>query len=144
MHVVYKGGAQASTDLITARVDFGSFAAGSVLPLVKDGKLKAVAVIQDKRSALVPDVPTVVEQGLPGLNAGVHFLLFAPAATPKDVVSLLSAELRKVVGDPALKERFINIGFDPTPTTSEEMIQIMRKTGADWAPVIKRLNIKLD
>jgi tripartite-type tricarboxylate transporter receptor subunit TctC len=144
VHVVYKGGAQASTDLITARVDFGSFAAGSVLPLVKDGKLKAVAVVQDKRSALVPDVPTVAEQGLPGLNAGVHFLLFAPAATPKDVVSMLSAELRKVVGDPALKERFINIGFDPTPTTSEDMIQIMRKTGEDWAPVIKRLNIKLD
>ena len=144
VHVVYKGGAQASTDLITARVDFGSFAAGSVLPLVKDGKLKTLAVIQDKRSALVPNVPTVAEQGMPGLNAGVHFMIFAPAATPKDVVSMLSAELRKVVGDPALKERFINIGFDPTPTTSEEMIQIIRKTGEDWAPVIKRLNIKLD
>jgi len=144
VHVVYKGGAQASTDLITARVDFGSFAAGSVLPLVKDGKLKVVAVIQDKRSGLVPSAPTVAEQGLPGLNAGVHFLLFAPAATPKDVVSMLSAELRKIVGDPALKERFINIGFDPTPTSSEDMIAIMRKTGADWAPVIKRLNIKLD
>lgn len=143
-HVVYRGGAQASTDLVAARVDFGSFAAGSVLPLVKDGKLKAIAVIQDKRSALVPDVPTVTEQGLPGLNAGVHFMVFAPAATPKDVVATLSAELRKVVGDPALKERFINIGFDPTPTTSEEMIAIMRKTGEDWAPVIKRLNIKLD
>jgi tripartite-type tricarboxylate transporter receptor subunit TctC len=144
VHVVYKGGAQASTDLITARVDFGSFAAGSVLPLVKDGKLKSVAVIQDKRSALVPDVPTTVEQGLPGLNAGVHFMIFAPGATPKNIVSELSAELRKVVGDPALKERFINIGFDPTPTTSEEMIQIMRKTADDWTPVIKRLGIKLD
>src|SRR6267142_1065586 len=58
VHVVYKGGAQASTDLVTARVDFGSFAAGSVLPLVKDGKLKAVAVIAEKRSSLVPDVPS--------------------------------------------------------------------------------------
>lgn len=144
VHVVYKGGAQASTDLITARVDFGSFAAGSVLPLVKEGKLKAIAVVQDKRSVLVPNVPTTVEQGLAGLNAGVHFLVFAPAATPKDVVSQLSAELRKVVGDPALKERFVNIGFDPTPTTSEDMIQIMRKTSQDWTPVIKRLNIKLD
>jgi tripartite-type tricarboxylate transporter receptor subunit TctC len=144
VHVVYKGGAQASTDLITERVDFGSFAAGSVLPLVKDGKLKTIAVIQDKRSSLVPNVPTIAEQGLSGLNAGVHFLLFAPAATPKDVVSMLSAELRNVVGDPALKERFINIGFDPTPTSSEDMIAIMRKTGEDWAPVIKRLNIKLD
>ena len=87
VHVAYKGGAQASTDLITGRVDFGSFAAGSMLPLVNDGKLKGVAVIQAKRSALAPNVPTTVEQGLPGLDAGVQFLLFAPAATPKDVVA---------------------------------------------------------
>ncbi len=143
-HVVYRGGAQASTDLITARVDFGSFAAGSVLPLVRDGKLKGVAVIQDKRSALAPNVPTTAEQGLPGLDAGVQFLIFAPAATPKDVVSLLSTELRKIVGDPALAERFAKIGFDPTPTTSEDMVEVMRKTSDDWAPLIKRLNIRLD
>jgi tripartite-type tricarboxylate transporter receptor subunit TctC len=143
-HVAYKGGAQASTDLITARVDFGSFAAGSVLPLVNDGKLKSVAVIQTRRSGMVPDVPTTVEQGLPGLDAGVQFLLFAPAATPKDVVAMLSAELRKIVGDPALAERFAKIGFDPTPTTSEEMIEVMRKTRDEWTPIIRRLSIKLD
>ena len=79
VHVVYRGGAQAVTDLVTARVDLGSFAAGSVLPLVKDGKLKSIAVVADKRSSLVPDVPTTVEQGLPGLDAGVHFMMYAPA-----------------------------------------------------------------
>jgi len=144
VHVVYKGGGQATTDLITARVDFGSFAAGSVLPLVKDGKLKVLGVVAPKRSSLVPDVPSMVEQGLPGLDAGVHFMLFAPAATPKDVVAMLDAELRKVVGDPALHERFINIGFEPTPITSAEAAAILKKTGEDWATVIKRLNIKLD
>ena len=144
VHVMYKGGAQASTDLITARVDFGSFAAGSVLPLVKDGKLKPVALIAQKRSGLVPEVPTVAEQGLPGLDAGVHFMLFVPAATPKDVVAVLDAELRKVVGDPALRERFIDIGFEPTPISSAEAAAIVKKTGEDWAGVIKRLNIKLD
>jgi tripartite-type tricarboxylate transporter receptor subunit TctC len=143
-HVAYRGGAQASTDLITGRVDFGSFAAGSVLPLVNEGKLKSIAVVQAKRSALAPNVPTTVEQGLPELDAGVHFLLFAPAATPKDIVSLLSAELRKIVGDPSLSERFAKIGFDPTATTSDDMIRVMAKTRDDWAPVIRRLNIKLD
>ena len=92
----------------------------------------------------MPNVPTTVEQGLPELDAGVQFLLFAPAATPKDVVSVLSAELRKIVGDPSLNERFAKIGFDPTPTTSEDMIRAMRKTSDDWSPVIRRLNIKLD
>jgi len=144
VHVVYRGGAQASTDLVTARVDLGSFAAGSVLPLVRDGKLKSIAVVAAKRSGIVPDVPTTTEQGLPGLDAGVHFMIYAPAATPKATIEALSAELRKVVGDPALKERFAGIGFDPTPITSEDAAAVMRKTGEDWAPVIKRLNIKLD
>ena len=144
VHVAYKGGAQAVTDLIAGRVELGSFAAGSVLPLVKEGKLKALAVVSDKRSELLPELRTTTEQGMPGLNAGVHFMLYAPAKTPKDVVTLLSSELRKIVGDPALNQRFINIGYDPTPTSSEEMAAVMRKTADDWAPLIRRLNIKLD
>lgn len=144
VHVAYKGGAQAVTDLIAARVDLGSFAAGSVLPLIKEGKLKALAVVSEKRSELVPDVPTTTEQGMPGLDAGVHFMLYVPAKTPKDTVALMSSELRKIVGDPALKQRFINIGYDPTPTSSNDMAAVMRKTGDEWTPLIKRLNIKLD
>ncbi|MEW6452120.1 MAG: tripartite tricarboxylate transporter substrate binding protein [Pseudomonadota bacterium] len=143
-HVAYRGGSQAVTDLISGRVDLGSFAAGSVLPLVKEGKLKALAVVSEKRSELVPNVPTTTEQGMPGLNAGVHFMIYAPGNTPKDTVELLSSELRKIVGDPAMKERFINIGYDPTPTSSAEMAAVMKKTGNDWSPLIKRLNIRLD
>src|SRR5262245_33971255 len=143
-HVVYKGGGQASTDLITARVDFGSFAAGTVSPFLQDGKLKALAVVQDMRSGLVPDVPTTAEQGLPGLNAGVHFMLFAPGGTPNEIVDLLNGALRQAVGDAGAKERFLKIGFDPTPITAEETAAIVRKTGEAWVPLIQRLNIKLD
>lgn len=143
-HVAYRGGAQAVTDLISGRIDLGSFAAGSVLPLVKEGKLKALAVVSEKRSELVPDVLTTTEQGMAGLNAGVHFMVYVPAKTPKDLVELLSSELRKIVGDPALKQRFINIGYDPTPTSSADMVAVMKKTGEDWSPLVKRLNIKLD
>ena len=91
-----------------------------------------------------PKVATTSEQGLSGLNAGVHFMLFAPAGTPNDAVTMLNAELRKIVGDAANKERFLKIGFDPTPITAEETADIVRKTGETWAPLIKRLNIKLD
>jgi tripartite-type tricarboxylate transporter receptor subunit TctC len=143
-HIVYKGGGQATTDLITARVEFGSFAAGTVNPFLQDGKLKALGVIQDQRSALVPTVATTAEQGLPGLNAGVHFMLFAPAGTPKDIVTLLNGELRAMADHPATRERLLKIGFDPTPITAEETAAIVRKTGETWAPLIKRLNIKLD
>jgi tripartite-type tricarboxylate transporter receptor subunit TctC len=144
VHVVYKGGAQAATDLIAARVDFGSFAAGSVIQFVKEGQLKPLAVVQQTRSDLLPDVAAIAEQGLPGLDAGVHFMLYAPAATPKDVVSVLGGELNKIVGDPALKQRFAHIGYDPTALAPDAAAAITRKTGEVWAPVIKRLNIKLD
>jgi tripartite-type tricarboxylate transporter receptor subunit TctC len=143
-HIVYRGGAPAMTDLITGRVDLGSFAAGTMLPLLKEKQLKALAVIAPQRSALIPDVPTTDEQGLTGINFGVQFMVLAPGATPKPVIDHLSVELRKVVGDPTLKDRFAAIGFEPTPSTSEEMAVIMRKTAADWIPVIRQLNIKMD
>jgi tripartite-type tricarboxylate transporter receptor subunit TctC len=143
-HVAYRGGGTAMTDLIAARVDFGGFLAGTTKPLLADGKLKALAIVQDKRSDLVPDVPTTAEQGFAGMNAGVHFHLFAPAATPKDIAAMLSTELRKIIEAPALKERFAQIGFDATPLTAEETAAILRKTGEGLAPLIKKLNIKLD
>jgi tripartite-type tricarboxylate transporter receptor subunit TctC len=144
VHVIYKGGAQASTDLVAGRVEFGSFAAGSMIQLVRSGQLKTLGVIQETRSALVPEVPTVAEQGLPGLDAGVHFMLYAPAATPQAILAALNADLNKVVADPALKQRFADIGFDPTPISLERAAAIMRKTGQDWASLISRLKIKLD
>jgi tripartite-type tricarboxylate transporter receptor subunit TctC len=143
-HILYRGGAPAMTDLVTGRVDLGSFAAGTMLPLIKENKLKAVAVIAPRRSALIPDIPTTDEQGLTGINSNVQFMVLAPAATPKAVIDRLSAELRKVVGDPTLTARFAAIGFEPTPSSSEEMAATMRKTAEDWIPVIRQLNIKMD
>jgi len=143
-HVVYKGGAQAATDLIAARVDFGSFAAGSVIQFVKEGQLKPLGVIAESRSGLLPDVPTTAEQGLPGFDAGVNFMLYAPAATSKKAIAALNTELNKIVGDLALRQRFADIGFDPTAISPETAAAIMRKTADDWAPVIRRLNIRLD
>jgi tripartite-type tricarboxylate transporter receptor subunit TctC len=142
--VPYKGGGAAMTDLIAARVDFGAFLAGTTKALVQEGKLKALAIVQDKRSDLMPDVPTTAEQGFPGLIGGVHFMLYAPAATPKETIAYLSGELHKAVSDPTLKQRFLNVGFEPTPMSPEEVTAEMRKTADAFAPVIKRLNIKLD
>jgi tripartite-type tricarboxylate transporter receptor subunit TctC len=144
VHVPYRGGGDATTDLMTGRLDFGSFAAGSVVSLTDDGRVKIIGVVQPKRSDLTPNVPSFAEQGYPDINAGVHFMVFAPSGTPKDIVETLSAALAKVVGDPALKKRFANIGFDPTPISSEAANEIVRKTGAEWKPAIKRLGIKLD
>jgi tripartite-type tricarboxylate transporter receptor subunit TctC len=144
-HVAYRGGGTAMTDLIAARLDFGGFLAGTTKPLITSGQLRGLAIVAEKRSDLVPDIPSTTEQGLPGMNAhGVHFMMFAPAATPKPVVALLEAELKKIISDPALKQRFADIGFDATPMTADEVATALRQTGEKLVPVIKRLNIKLD
>jgi tripartite-type tricarboxylate transporter receptor subunit TctC len=103
-----------------------------------------IAVLQDRRSPLAPEVASISEQGFPGLDAGIHFMVFAPSATPKDVIDYLSDTLKKVVADPALTQKFAAIGFDPVPLGAKEAGDIVRKTGEDWAPIIKRLNIALD
>jgi len=140
--IPYKGGGAAMTDLIAARVDFGSFLAGTTKQLVKDGKLKALAVVQDTRSELMPEVPTTKEQGFPGLIGGVHFLLFAPKGTPNDIVSMLDGVLYKVISDPSLKARFLEIGFEPTPMHGPEVTAAMKKTADTLRPIIKRLKIE--
>jgi tripartite-type tricarboxylate transporter receptor subunit TctC len=144
-HVAYRGGGTAMTDLIAAQLDFGGFLAGTTKPLIASGQLRGLAIVAEKRSDLVPDIPTTTEQGLPGMNAhGVHFMMFAPAATPRPVVALLDAELKKIIADPALAKRFADIGFDATPMSGEEVAGALRQTGEKLVPVIKRLNIKLD
>jgi tripartite-type tricarboxylate transporter receptor subunit TctC len=144
-HVAYRGGGTAMNDLIAARLDFGGFLAGTTKPLIASGQLKGIAIVAEKRSDLVPDIPTTTEQDLPGMDShGVHFMLFAPSATPKPVIEMLSVELKKIIAEPRLKERFAGIGFDATPMTAEEVTKAMRQTEAKLAPVIKRLNIKLD
>jgi tripartite-type tricarboxylate transporter receptor subunit TctC len=78
------------------------------------------------------------------LIGGVHFMLYAPTATPKATVAYLSGELHKVIEDPSLKQRFLNVGFEPTPMTPEQVTAEMHKTADAFAPLIKALNIKLD
>ena len=143
-HVAYRGGGPAMNDLMAGRLDFGTFLGGTTKPLIASGKLKALAIVAEKRSALVPDIPTTTEQGFAGMNAGVHFMLFAPAATPKPVVAAIGGALHKVISEPSLKERFAAIGFDATPMTADEVAAAMRKAGDDYGPIIKRLNVKLD
>ncbi|MET0670190.1 MAG: tripartite tricarboxylate transporter substrate binding protein [Xanthobacteraceae bacterium] len=144
-HVAYRGGGTAMTDLIAARLDFGAFLAGTTKALVADGKLKALAVVAEKRTPLMPDVATTTEQGFPGMDsAATHFMLYAPPATPKPVIAQLGAALHKVITEPSLKQKFGEIGFDATPMSAEEVSAAMKQLETRMAPVIKRLNIKLD
>jgi len=142
-HVPYRGGGSATMDLATGQLDFGSFAFGSVVSFVNEGKLKVVSVLQSSPTTLYPKGQPISQQGFPKMNAGVHFLIFAPSKTPKAIVDEVSDALAKVVADPALKSRFDAIGFDPIPMKSPESNKLVQQTGDEWRPVIKRLNIQM-
>jgi tripartite-type tricarboxylate transporter receptor subunit TctC len=141
--IAYKSPPAMIADLIAGRLEFGSLLAGTTKGLIQQRQLNALAVVQDTRSSLLPDVPTTTEQRFPGLSGSVHFMLFAPAATPRPVVAMLDAELRKIISESAVKERLLGVGFEPTPMTSEEVSAAMRRTGEAFEPIIKRLDLNL-
>lgn len=140
--VFYKGAPDFMGDLMTERVAFGSTAAANSMPLVREKKLKALAVMQEKRSPLAPDIASSAEQGMSHLDSSSHFMVFAPRATPKATVQLLSRELKKIVSSPAIEARLNSVGFDPSPIGSEESLDVVQKLGRDWEPIIKALNLK--
>jgi tripartite-type tricarboxylate transporter receptor subunit TctC len=142
--VPYKTAPAMLTDLAAGRVDFGSLLAGTTKSLIEERQLNGLSVIQDTRTDFLPDVRSAAEEGFPGLAGSVHFMVFAPAATPKPVLAFLQAQLAKVMSDPALKTPLLRIGYEPTPMTSEEVTAEMRKTGAAFEPLIKKLKIQLE
>ena len=144
VQVAYKSPSALITDLIAGRVDFGSLLAGTTKGLIQDRQLNALAVIQDKRSNFLPSVPTAAEQGFPGLDGSVQFVLFAPAATPAPIVSMLDGELRKIISDAGVKAKFLAVGYEPTPMSSAEVAAAMRRTAEAFAPIIKQLNLSLN
>ncbi|WP_152540027.1 tripartite tricarboxylate transporter substrate binding protein [Afipia sp. P52-10] len=112
VHVPYNGVPAAMTDLITNRIQIVFAGPPIALPFLKEGKIKAFAVASPERSATVPDVPTTVEAGLPGFEIATWYGLLAPAGTPSEIVEKLHATLGQVLGDPAIKQRLLDLGAD--------------------------------
>jgi tripartite-type tricarboxylate transporter receptor subunit TctC len=132
--VFYRGAPDFMADVMTERVTFGSTAAANSLALVRDGKLRALAVLQGERSPMASDIPSSREQGFSSLDGSSHFMLFAPAATPKETVAVLSAELKKIVSDPAVSAKLSSIGFDhPRSVPSKPL-----RRSAPWAAIWNR------
>jgi len=136
-HVPYKGTALALTDLMSGQVSILFDNIVSALPHVRDGKLKALAVTSAQRSPLVPDVPTVAESGLPGFVSDTYFGMFAPAATPPDVVARLNAAINRILHTPEFQERLATLGAQPAGGTPEQFAAIVRSETAKWSAVVR-------
>ena len=143
-HIPYKGRASAIPDLLGGRVTMMFDNMPSSLPLVRDGKLRALGVTSARRSAAAPDIPTIAEQGLPGFEAVSWFALFAPAGTPKPVIDKLQAEVSKQLKSTDIGKRLTDIGLEPVGGTPEELAAYQRAEIVKWAKVVKDSGAKAD
>ena len=144
LHVPYKGGAPALTDLLGGRISFMLLNPVEVLPHVKAQKLRALAVASDKRLAILPDAPTMSEAGLAGFEASVWWGFVAPAKTPRDAIVKLNAELNKALADPGVREKLGELGVVFTPGTPEQFGTFLTAETDKWAKVIKSARITAD
>ena len=141
LHVPYKGTGQAVTDLLGGQIEVMFAPAETVMSHVKSGKLRALAVTSAQRFAVLPDLPTVAESGVPGYSAVGWFGLFAPAATPKELVAKISADAQKVLSDPAVKAKMVAAGAEAQPMSPEAFRQFVRGEMDKWTRLMKERGI---
>ena len=143
-HIPYKGRATAIPDVLGGRVTMMFDNMPSSLPLVREGKLRALGVTSLKRSPAAPEIPTIAEQGLPGFEAVSWFALFAPAGTPRPVVDKLQQEVKKILALPEIGKRLAEAGLEAVGSTPEELAAYQRTEIAKWAKVVKDSGAKVD
>ncbi|HTD91337.1 MAG TPA: tripartite tricarboxylate transporter substrate binding protein [Burkholderiales bacterium] len=144
VHVPYKGGAAAITDLIAGQVQLMMESLNSIAPHAKAGRVRALGVSGRMRSPAVPDVPTIAESGVPDYEATTWNGVVAPAGTPRNIVGRLNADINRILASPSLKDKFALIGADPTPGPPEEFANLIKRENVKWADVIKRSGAKID
>ncbi len=144
VHVPYKGGTPAITDVIGGQLPMVAVNALEVLPHVKSGRLRVLAVLSPTRAATLPDVPTMAESGFPGFEASVWYGLVAPAATPKAIITRLHAEVQKALQTPEVRERMAAVGGIVLPGSTEQFAALIRSDRARYAKVVRDANIKPD
>jgi len=143
VHIPYKGSAGVLADVMGGQISVTIDNMPPYLPQVKAGKIRALAVSTTKRSAAVPDLPTIAEAGVPGYDSGSWFGLLAPAKTPKAVVDQLSAESARILKLPEVSKRISELGAEPVGSTPEQFAELIKTEIAKWAKVIKDANVEL-
>jgi tripartite-type tricarboxylate transporter receptor subunit TctC len=144
MHVPYRGGAQAVTDVIGGQVPLLAMNAMEVKPQVASGKLKVLAVLSPQRSAIFPDAPTIAESGFKGFEASVWYALMAPAKTPTAIVERLHAEVQKALQTAEVRERMTAVGGEVLPGTRAAMVSLLSAERQRYEKLVRDANIKPD
>jgi tripartite-type tricarboxylate transporter receptor subunit TctC len=141
-HVPYKGTTQILPDLLDGRIDVALDSLPAYIPHLKSGKLRALAVASRERSSLMPELPTMAEAGVPGVVSATDYALYAPAGTPRDIITLLNREVNAVLQIPDLRAKLAAQGIEISGSTPEALQAELAEEIAKWAKVISEANIK--
>ncbi len=141
IHVPYKGGGPAMLDLVGGRITMIFASPSSAIPQWKAGKIRAVAVTTRKRSAIVPELPTIAESGVPGYEVNNWYAMGAPAKTPKSVISRLNKEITAILNDVAVRQILLQQGLEASPSTPEELGNYMKSEFEKWGKLITEAKI---
>ncbi|HTD90747.1 MAG TPA: tripartite tricarboxylate transporter substrate binding protein [Burkholderiales bacterium] len=144
LHVPYKGGLPAITDLLAGQVSLYFPVVPSVVQLTRAGRLRLLAITGAKRATALPETPTVNESGLPGFEATNWFGALAPAATPPDVVNKLNTELIKVLQTPDVRDRLLSLAYDLQSSTPQDFSALLKTETEKWAKIVKASGAKAD
>lgn len=144
VHIPYKGIGLALVDLLGGQIQMMFSAMPSVMPHVRQGRLRALGVAAAQRSPVLPDVPTIRETGIPGVEASVSFTLLAPAVTPKKIIAHLNSEVVKALRMPEIKERLVSEGAVPVGSSPDEATRFLAGEIARWGRITKALGLHLD
>jgi tripartite-type tricarboxylate transporter receptor subunit TctC len=144
LHVPYKGSGPLATDLLGGQITMSFDTITPVLPHIKGGKLRALAVTTARRSPALPDVPTLDESGLKGFDMGTWFGVLAPAAAPKDIVVRLNAEIVKIVNAPDFRKKMAEIGAEPVGDTPAQMARQIKDDTERFAKLVKDAKVSID
>jgi tripartite-type tricarboxylate transporter receptor subunit TctC len=144
VHVPYKGLAPALTDLLSGQVQLMFSSVVAILPHIKAGKLRALAVTGEKRLASLPDVPTVAESGFPGYEASSWYGILAPAGTPREIVTRLNAEFTRALEQPEVRKTLLADGADPVGGTPESFAAFIRSEKGRMGKLIRDAKIRME
>jgi tripartite-type tricarboxylate transporter receptor subunit TctC len=144
VHVAYKGGGPAMTDLIGGHVPVLFASMGTAVPHIKSGKIKALAVTSASRVPAIPDVPAVAELGFPGFEALIWFGIVGPAKLPPEIVTRVSGALTAALEDKSVQEAIRNLGYEPAPGTPEQFATVIRNDLEKWRRVVSEAKIKVE
>ena len=144
VHVAYKGAPSLTTELMGGQVPCGISALSDLIELHRAGKVRIIATTGSERSPALPTVPTFKEQGFPRVEGVGWTGVYAPAGTAKPVIDRLAMAIAKALRAPAVRDKFINLGLEPTGTTPEELAAIMAADTTRWAPIIKASGFTAD